>query len=263
MVIRILLLLLILVAGAVYSITARKLTVPAAITGVVLALCVYGGEGFTGLAMMTTFFIAGSAATSWKMKWKRQQGLAESVKGTRTAMQVIANAGVAALCGLVELAYAPFEWYPLMPIMMAAAFAAATADTLSSELGNVYGSRYYNILSFRKDQRGLNGVISLEGTLLGVAGSLLIALIFVVGFGRASGLGGVVGFGRASGSQGIASFISNAQLVGIILLAGTIGNLADSLLGATLERKGWIGNNAVNFLNTAIGAASVWVLQFL
>lgn len=237
--IRILLLLLILVAGAIYSISARKLTIPAAITGVILALCVYGGEGFTGLAMMTSFFILGSAATSWKMKWKRQQGLAESEKGTRTAMQVIANAGVAALAGLVELGYAPFQWYPLMPMMMAGAFAAATADTLSSELGNVYGSRYYNILSFRKDQRGLNGVISLEGTLLGAAGSLLIALIYV------------------AGHRG------NARIVGIIVLAGTIGNLADSLLGATLERKGRIGNNAVNFLNTAIGALSVLVLQFL
>ncbi|MES1159285.1 MAG: DUF92 domain-containing protein [Bacteroidota bacterium] len=236
---RLLLLLIILVAGAIYSITARKLTIPAAITGVILALCVYGGEGFTGLAMMTSFFILGSAATSWKMKWKQQQGLAESVKGTRTAMQVIANAGVAAVAGLVELCYAPFQYYPLMPMMMAAAFAAATADTLSSELGNVYGSRYYNILSFRKDQRGLNGVISLEGTLLGVAGSLLIALIF------------------AAGNRG------GIRVVGIIVLAGTIGNLSDSILGATLERKGWIGNNTVNFLNTAIGAASVWGVQFL
>jgi len=103
--IRILLLLLILLAGAVYSITARKLTIPAAVTGVVLALCVYGGEGFTGLAMMTTFFILGSAATSWKVKWKQQQGLAESEKGTRTAMQVVANAGVAALAGAASVPY--------------------------------------------------------------------------------------------------------------------------------------------------------------
>jgi uncharacterized membrane protein len=81
-------------------------------------------------------------------------------------------------------------------------------------------------------------VISLEGTLCGLAGSLLIAFIFAAGFGW------------------------NARVVMIIALAGTVGNITDSLLGATMERKHWIGNNAVNFLNTAVGAGSVWVLQF-
>jgi uncharacterized membrane protein len=265
--IRPLLLLLVLLIGAAYSIVARKLTVMAALTGVALALCVYAGAGFTGLAMMTFFFIAGSAATSWNHGWKLQQGLAESEKGTRTAMQVVANAGVPALLGLTGFLYGkllaslpdgplPLEgstpglatlpsssvgWSSalptLLPVMMASAFAAAAADTLSSELGNVYGHRYYNILSLRKDQRGLNGVISLEGTLCGVAGSLLIALIFSAGYGW------------------------NIRAAVIITLAGTIGNIADSLLGATFERKHWIGNNAVNFINTAIAALSVLLLR--
>ena len=34
------------------------------------------------------------------------------------------------------------------------------------------------------------------------------------------------------------------------LIAATFGLLFDSLLGATLERKGWLGNDAVNFLST-------------
>jgi uncharacterized protein (TIGR00297 family) len=223
---RLLLLFLFLSIGAVYSVVARKLTGLAAVTGVLLALCVYAGAGFTGIAMMAFFFLSGSAATSWKLKWKQEKGLAENEKGTRTAMQVVANAGVPALVGLLGF----------MPVMIAGAFAAATADTLSSELGNIYGKRYYNILSFKKDQRGLNGVVSLEGTLCGLAGSVLIAFIYAVAFGG--------GF----------------RVVMIITLAGTIGNLFDSLLGATVERKGWLGNNGVNFLNTLVGALSVWIL---
>ncbi len=36
--------------------------------------------------------------------------------------------------------------------------------------------------------------------------------------------------------------------------AGVFGLFFDSLLGATLERRGWINNDAVNFLSTASAA---------
>jgi uncharacterized membrane protein len=38
------------------------------------------------------------------------------------------------------------------------------------------------------------------------------------------------------------------------LLAGFTGNIADSILGASLERKGWIKNDLVNLLNTLVAA---------
>jgi uncharacterized membrane protein len=36
---------------------------------------------------------------------------------------------------------------------------------------------------------------------------------------------------------------------------GVFGLFFDSLLGATLERRGWLNNDAVNFLSTASAAA--------
>jgi uncharacterized protein (TIGR00297 family) len=229
--------LLILLTGMLLSIYFRKLTVPAAITGGIIGVLVFTGAGFTGIVMMAAFFILGSAATSWKIKTKHQLGLAETNKGRRTATQVTANAGVAAILGLLASLYP--QQKDVLHLMMAAAFSSATADTLSSELGNICGSKFYNIITFKKDQRGLNGVVSLEGILLGLAGSMIIGIIY---------------------TTGLEWDITNAL---IVIIAGTTGNLSDSFLGATLERNQFLKNNAVNFMNTCAAAITGLFLYLL
>lgn len=213
--------------GMFYSVRAGKLTTAAAATGGALGLLLYLGSGFAGLALLALFFGLGTAASGWRVADKRRLGLAEENRGRRTAGQVVANAGVAGLLSLLAWRYPPAA--PLAHLMLAGSFAAATADTLASELGNVYGRRYYNIRTLRSDARGLNGVVSLEGTVLGLAGTAVLAAAYCLGFG----------WGPA---------------FGWLLVAGTAGNLTDSLLGATLERHGLLSNNAVNFINTLTGA---------
>ena len=227
MLLRLGLVLMLLSLGMLYSVRAGKLNTAAAVTGGVLGLPIYLGSGFTGLALLALFFGLGTAASGWRVADKRRLGLAEENKGRRTAGQVVANAGVAGLLGLLAWQFPPAA--PLARLMLAGSFAAATADTLASELGNVYGRRYYNILTGRPDTRGLNGVVSLEGTALGLAGTAVLAGTYCLGFG----------WGPA---------------FGWLLVAGTAGNLLDSVLGATLERRGWLSNNAVNFINTLTGA---------
>jgi uncharacterized protein (TIGR00297 family) len=218
---------ILLLAGVALSIWRKKLTVSGAITGGVIGLLIFKGGGYTGIAMLTSFFVVGSWATGWQMNMKQKARLAEHDKGKRTASQVIANGGVAAMFG--ALAWYRPEYAALFQLMMAGSLAAATADTLSSELGTVYGKRFYDIISFKKVKAGPDGVVSLEGTLIGAAGAVVIAFIYLLGNG-----------------------FTMAGL--IIVAAGIIGNLADSVLGATLERRGIIGNNIVNFLNTLTGA---------
>jgi uncharacterized protein (TIGR00297 family) len=222
--------LLLLLVGIVASVRWKKLTIPAAFTGGVAGWLVYSGGGYTGISMLTVFFVLGTAATSWHAKARPGEAGPKDQKGaaaqsTRTTGQVLANGGVAALAGL-GIIYLPGHRH-LLEVLMAASLSSATADTLSSELGMVYGRRYYNVLTWRRDRRGLDGVVSLEGTLIGVAGSSVIALLYAAGHGWNRGLW-------------------------IIVLSGTIGNLTDSILGASLERKGWLGNDMVNFLNTLI-----------
>ena len=221
------LLALILGSVMVLSVVLKKLTLLGALTGGLIGLGVYAGAGFIGIGWLGAFFILGIAATAHKQQWKETAGVADKKERVRTAGQVLANGGAAGLLGFATL-LTP-QHATTLQVMMAASLASATADTISSELGVVYGRRFYNIRTFQKDKRGLDGVISWEGTLLGIGGSVLIALLYAVVFGMTIN-------------------------VLWIVIAGTIGNLSDSYLGATLERSHRLNNNGVNFLNTLIAA---------
>jgi uncharacterized protein (TIGR00297 family) len=203
---------------AVICVFTKKLTPWAGVMAVLVGYVIFGGAGFVGELQLFTFFILSVLATRHKRALK---GKAHGEM--RDAWQVLANGGVAAGLGLLAMTDVPHK--SLYEIMIASSLAAAIADTLSSELGVVYGKRTFNILTLKKDVRGLDGVISIEGTLIGAAGACIIAAIY-----------------RWDMS------------LWIIALSGILGNVADSVLGATLERKGIIGNNMVNFLNTLTGA---------
>ncbi len=179
--------------------------------------------------MLCLFFIAGSWATGWH---KDEKNINEA-SNPRTAWQVLANGGVAVVLAIIS--FIKSDQSPLLLVMMAGSFASAMADTLSSELGMVYGKRFFNIITFKKDQRGLDGVVSIEGTLIGIAGAFVTAIIFWL----------FTDWGRA---------------LFIITSAGFLGNLVDSALGALFERKKLIGNNTVNFLNTLTGAVVCYML---
>lgn len=220
-------LLFLLALGMILSVWFKKLTPWAAFAGGILGLLVYSGGGFTGIIMMGTFFLLGVLATSWKSKVKEKLGLSEADRGRRTAGQVLANGAVAGLLGLQAVAYP--DYGNLFLVMMASSLSSSTADTVSSELGTVYGRKFFNILTWKKDKRGANGVVSGEGTLFGVLGSMSIALVYAIGIGW-------------------------SMDVLWIVIGGTIGNMVDSILGASLERRHILHNDGVNLLNTLAGA---------
>ena len=159
------------------SMLKKKLTTGAALTGGLLAMVIFWGAGFTGIALLAAFFILGVAATAWKLNTKIKEGIAEDKLGKRNTGQVFANAGAAAILAVLAK-YDPGA-AGILHLMIAGCFSASTADTLSSELGNVYGKRYYHMLSFAKMQRGANGAVSLAGTVAGITGSAVMASIYV------------------------------------------------------------------------------------
>lgn len=228
-----------LVAGilallAIAAVLLKKLTVSAACGAWLLGIVVAMGTELTGLLLLAAFFILGTAATAYGKKRKAALQQNQQHPQTRSLNQVLANGGVAGLAAFASMAY--FEQAPLYQLILAASLASATADTLSSELGMVHGKNFYNILSFKKEPVGLDGVVSLEGTLFGLAGTIIIALIFAL----------MQGFDR--------------QFAWIII-AGNAGNIADSLLGATLQRKKYLSNDAVNLFNTLFAALVAFLLS--
>lgn len=217
------------------SVIKRKLTSGGALTAIFVAGAVYLGAGFTGIAMLAAFFVLGTAATAWQQEKKVSDRAYDTLQ--RKSSQVAANGGVAALCGLLCFIFPSRQDVFLMT--MAGALSTATADTLSSEVGTLYGTHFINILTFKRDQRGLDGVISMEGLLTGIVGSVIIASIYM--------------FGNAY------SIIN----IFIIVVAGLLGNISDSVLGAAFERNKMLGNDTVNFTATLIGAVVAGIIFIL
>jgi uncharacterized protein (TIGR00297 family) len=210
----------------------RKLTTSALVIALLIGVLVYFGTGINGIILLFAFFSLAVLATSHKKDLKAAISSDGRHPQRRTAGQVFANGGVAGI--VAGLALIDKEHPALYHLMLAGSLASALADTWSSELGTVYGRNFYNILTFKKEPRGLDGVVSLEGTAIGAAGAAIIALLY----------GG---------------FHTESL---IVLAAGLLGNLTDSLLGAALERKQLISNDAVNFLNTLSAALIGLVLYF-
>ena len=178
---------------------------------------------------------------------KERLGTAEARRG-RSASQVAANLGMAALVASepVNMWLLNSRWLPrpahagaLMLAMPLAALAEAAADTVSSEIGQVLGRRPRMITTLRAVEPGTDGAVSVAGTLAG-----LVAAGIVAGAGSWALRGGWTLFELSC--------------------AGSVfGLLFDSLLGATVERKGWLNNDAVNFLSTASAAGFALLLLAL
>jgi uncharacterized protein (TIGR00297 family) len=197
----------------------------------------------TGLIPVLTVLVLTGLATRFGRPFKERLGTAEKRQG-RGAAQVAANVGLAALVmdPTIQSMLAQFKLasggasgregssLPLLAVGLAA-LAEAAADTVSSELGQVMGGVPRMLTTFRRVEPGTDGGITLVGTAAGAVAAAIVAL------------------------TGSLALHGGLWMFTVSWAAGVFGLLFDSLLGATLERAGWLNNDAVNFLSTASAAA--------
>jgi uncharacterized protein (TIGR00297 family) len=209
----------------------RGVTRSGAIAGATVCFALIVGAGWAAFAALGVVFLLTWTATRIGSARKGGLGTSEARAG-RNALQVLANIGVASVCALL---YARFGDRRLL-VCAGAALAEAAADTVSSEIGQALGGEPRLVTNWRIVGTGTDGAITLAGTFAGAAAAVAVALTCVLGE------------------------MFNGREFLVCIAAGMIGTFVDSLLGATIERRGWLGNNAVNFLSTLAAAATAFLV---
>jgi uncharacterized protein (TIGR00297 family) len=225
---RLLLATIVNLALALTALGLRLVTTSGAAVGLVLGIAIYLGYGYKSFLLLLAFFALGSAATRLGYARKAARGVAERRGGARSWREAVANTAPAAFFALLVITT---QHQAAFLLALIAALAEAAGDTVSSEIGQWLSPQAYMITNLRPVPAGENGGVSLGGTLAGLAGSAL-----VVGLGYGLGLCSLGGAALALG-------------------AAVGGNLLDSVLGATLERRGLVTNGIVNFASTSFAGA--------
>ncbi|HEY1994740.1 MAG TPA: DUF92 domain-containing protein [Edaphobacter sp.] len=236
----------------------RAATVAGALFGGMISFLLVGATASSqytivrsGLAPLALLFVLTFLATRAGRRVKVRAGLAEKRRG-RSAAQVIANLSIAGLAvstlgfevvigggGCCRVPYYRVWVWPAMTLMCLAAMVEATADTVSSEIGQAFGGRPAMLLTLQRVDPGADGAVTLLGSLAGIAGGAFVAVV------------------------GMWALRLRPSQAAIALFAGICGLFFDSFLGATMERRGWIGNDLVNFSSTLFAAGVAAVVLWL
>ena len=210
---------------AVLGHVVRGVTRGGAVAGGVMCFALFAAAGPGAFAGLLSVFALTWVATRIGLASKQRMGTAERREG-RAVSQVLANLGIAALCAVLSVVVRE----PILLLAMVASLCEAAADTVSSESGQAFSNEARLITNFELVPAGTDGGITMLGTVAGGLAALLVSVVCAF-----SGLLGTRGMLTAA-------------------LAGFAGMLSDSLLGAWFERRKRLGNDAVNFVSTALAA---------
>ncbi|KAH9919436.1 integral membrane protein DUF92-domain-containing protein [Amylocystis lapponica] len=194
---------------------------------------------------LIVFYLIGSRATKVGKRLKATLEEGHEEAGYRNAAQVLCNSFSAFLASAAWSAlfvtgsvavepqqpYDFAQWCPLTPpspphgaVRSSSHFACCLGDTLASELGILSRSRPILITTLKPVPPGTNGGMSLTGTLASLAGGLAMGVTLAASLLIES----------SACRMRWADVV--IPLLGWGTLAGGLGSLLDSLMGATIQR---------------------------
>ena len=218
------------VALAAAATLSKALTASAGVAAAVFGSIVVVVAGFPFLALLVMFVVGSVLATRYGFEEKRRANVHEGTVGERGVSNVLAH--IVVPTGLVLFAWAEPSLLPAAPLALlyTAALAFGASDTFASEFGVLAGSAR-SILTLRHVTAGTNGGVSVIGEVWAFVGALTTALL------------------------GLAFFLAFATthppamvLLGIATAAGFLACQVDSILGETLENRGWLTKGSTNLL---------------
>lgn len=175
------------------------------------AALLFFGQPFW-MIVLGAFFVSSSGWSKWKKKHrqKREAEANYAKSGSRDAVQVWANGGVALILCMIHYFVPSAAWtiWAFVGVM-----AAVNADTWATEIGALSAQTPRSLLSWRPVKTGTSGGVTPLGTFAAVMGSVFIGVVASL-------------------------TLPEAQLWSTIAIAtcsGTIGAFVDSLLGATVQ----------------------------
>lgn len=215
----------VILAAAGYILATLSLA--GAVMGCLLGTVIFSFLDVSGYLVLLVFFLLGSSTTRLGYGQKARRRIAQGRGGRRGVANVLANGGVAAICAVfagLSPQESVFSW------AFVAALAAAAADTVESEIGQLWGRPTLLLTTLQAVRPGTDGAVSPLGTLAGLAASAAtVAVAWVTG-------------------------LLPLAALGPLALVSLLATVLESLAGATLERSGLLDNDGINFLNTLLGA---------
>jgi len=241
---------------------------------ILIGTIVWGLGGWVWGILLIAFFISSSLLSHYRQAQKSEVTRRFAKTGGRDLGQTLANGGWGTVLAVLHLFYPTHDW---LFFAFVGSIAAVTADTWATELGILSRNSPRLITTGRRVSPGTSGAVSPLGTVASLVGASFIGFL-------------------AHWLSILAGLLSNGFVarywVWLPLIAGgsgLLGSFFDSLLGATaqamyyceeceevserpLHRCGraarWVrglrflGNDMVNFLCSAIGAAAAGLVGY-
>ncbi|CAG8752129.1 17901_t:CDS:2, partial [Cetraspora pellucida] len=211
---------------ALHGLRKKSLTKSGALCALLVGIITLSNNCYTFTVVLFVFYFTGSGLTKYKAERKKQLEEDYQDGGQRTAMQVVCNAFTGTIICIIHQHYYGGQLKCLLDDrgsrllfwMYIGHYSTCNGDTWASELGILNKGWPFLITTFKKVPPGTNGGVSPLGLFASVLGGLIIGISAMISIYFADGCNRLY-----------------IQLIPVASIAGLIGSIIDSILGATVQ----------------------------